>query len=72
MYCYINVYICYNSTNVHLKWVNFTIFKLYLNKVDLKIDTVKHLDEQYFEINLVFVFMCLLHGKIVHKRGTQK
>lgn len=43
--------------NVHLKWVNFTIFKLYLNKIDLKIDTVKHLDEQYFEINLVFAFM---------------
>lgn len=52
--------------NVRLKWVNFTIFKLYLNKIDLKIDTVKHLDEQYFEIK------CLLHGKIVHKRGTQK
>ena len=38
----------------------------YFNKIDLKIDTVKHLDEQYFEIK------CLLHGKIVHKRGTQK
>lgn len=58
--------------NVHLKWVNFTIFKLYLKKIDLKIDTVKHLDEQYFEIILVFAFMCLLYGKIVHKRGTQK
>lgn len=44
--------------NVQLKCVYFIVFKLYLSKVDLKM--VKNLDEQYFEINFVFVFVCLL------------
>lgn len=33
---YMSVDICQNSSNEHLKWLNFIVYKLYLSKVVLK------------------------------------